>query len=475
MSLQGDLLYRNAEQVLAALITKLQARVADAWVEDDSNLRMLFTVVAGEIEGLYLANQILRDNIFPTLANFPELRRHGEVHGVPLQSGTVSSGSLKFRGAGGTTIPVGMQVASDTGVGDPLYYRTTSTGTIPNPGQPLAPTATLNAVAGNLFPGTYEYRVTFVTAAGETVAGATSNLVTVPQGNAWQCNLSAIPVGGAGTLQKRIYRQKDGNGFKLLTTLANATLTFADNVAEGSLGVAPPTVDTAYAITLTGQSEQAGQMFNVPIGTILVITGGVDGVSAVENTTAFTGGSDDEDFERYRTRLLRHVRNPKSGSAADLETWAEEIQGVDKATTFVNDNMGVPAPGHNTIRIAGPNGGVPSVAVIKEVQDMYLARNIANITNHVTTFTPVPTNVTVTVTLEAGSTYTLADVTPTVQQRVQAYIDSLPVGGTVRRAGIVDAVFGDIPGVADVDVSVPATNLTTTNIQKRTAGVITVL
>lgn len=475
MPFQGDLLYRTAEQVLAALITKMQARIVDVWVEDDSTLRILFTVISGEIEGVYLANQILRDNIFVTTANFPELRRHGDVHGVAMKTGTPSSGTLKFRGAGGTTIPVGMQVAADSGVGDPLYYETTSTGTIPNPGQAGSPAASLNGAAGNLMPGNYEYRVTFVTAAGETVPGGVSNVITVAQATTGRIDLSALPVGGAGAVSKRIYRQQDGGGYKLVTTLDNVILTYQDNVAAGSLGVAPPTVDSAHAVFLSGQSEKAGTTYNVPVGTILVITGGVDGVSGVENTTAFTGASNDEDFEEYRTRLLRHVRNPKSGSPADLESWAEEIEGIDKATAFVNDNMGVPAPGHVTMRLAAPNGGVPSLDLLNTVAEMYRERNIATITMHVTTFTPVPTNVTVVITLESGTTYTLADVTPTVQSRIQSYIDSLPVGGTVRRSGIVDAVFGDIPGVADVDVTVPATNQTTTAIQKRVAGVITVL
>src|SRR5262249_33278377 len=57
--------------------------------------------------------------------------------------------------------------------------------------------------------GTYQYKVTFVNAAGETIGGATSNAVTVAN---QKINLSSIPVGPAGTTARNIYRTKAGGG-----------------------------------------------------------------------------------------------------------------------------------------------------------------------------------------------------------------------------------------------------------------------
>jgi hypothetical protein len=56
----------------------------------------------------------------------------------------------------------------------------------------------------------------------------------------------------------------------------------------------------------------------------------------------------------------------------------------------------------------------------------------------------------VTLTLLAG--FVLADVSPSAAQAITDYINSVPVGGTVYRAGIYDAVFG-LPGIATLVVT----------------------
>ncbi len=101
---------------------------------------------------------------------------------------------------------------------------------------PGAPTAAINAVAGNL-TGNYRYAVTFVTAQGETSIGAQSNLVAPA---AQRVNLTAIPTGTSGVVtQRKVYRTlAGGTAFYLIATIAdNTTTTYADNTADGSLTV----------------------------------------------------------------------------------------------------------------------------------------------------------------------------------------------------------------------------------------------
>lgn len=470
MPVEADVIYRTREQIVADLITRFQSRVPDVHVEEDGNLRMFFEVQAEILEGVYLANQILRDNIFIPTANLVELRRHGEQFGLAVKQGVAATGTLRFTGAGGTFIETGAVVGSDVGGGDILYYSTSADATIPNPGDPAAPIVADSGVASNPLAGTYEYVITFVTAGGETMAGDVSLPVTTP--SARRLDLSNIPIGGAGTTKRRIYRQRDGGGFKFVAEINdNSTTTFQDTVAEGSLGAAPPTESTAERVSVAGVAEESGEAYNAAIDTIQELVEVPDGVTDVTNTTAFTGGTDEEDMEAYRSRLLDHIRNPRTGSAADLEAWAEEIEGVEIATAFPNDNLGVATNGHVTVRIAGPDGSTPSVAVQNEVLARLQEEDIANITIHVATFTAVPTNVTVTITLESG--YVLADVTASVQQAITDYINGVPVGGTVYMAGLIDAVFG-LPGVATVVLNTPATDQTATATQKRTPGTITV-
>lgn len=104
------------------------------------------------------------------------------------------------------------------------------------------PTATVNATAGNL-TGTYYYRVSYVSAGGETEVGVASAGVSP---SAQRVNLSSIPVSADPRVTgRRIYRTAAGAADsvlgKLVTTINNNTATtYTDNTADGSLGANAP-------------------------------------------------------------------------------------------------------------------------------------------------------------------------------------------------------------------------------------------
>lgn len=98
--------------------------------------------------------------------------------------------------------------------------------------------------------GVYKCAVTFVTAAGETRIGPEVTITVTSKQILW----SSIPLGNVveGVLERKLYRTAAGGASgteKLVTTLSdNTTTTFTDNVADGSLGAAAPTSDTAGVI-----------------------------------------------------------------------------------------------------------------------------------------------------------------------------------------------------------------------------------
>lgn len=103
------------------------------------------------------------------------------------------------------------------------------------------------AVAGNVTAGAHRYRATFVTADGETEAGAISGSVTVANAAVnGKVALSAIPLGGALVAARKIYRTAaGGTTYLLLATLAdNTTTTYTDNIADASLGAGAPSTNT---------------------------------------------------------------------------------------------------------------------------------------------------------------------------------------------------------------------------------------
>lgn len=471
MPIEGDVLYKSREDLLAELQEGITALIPDAHLGEDGVLNFILQLVAAVGESVFLANQIVAQDMFITTANEAALESWGAQFAVPRKSGSKATGSLIFTGDGGVVIPVGSEVAADPGTGeDPLYYLTTAQGTVPNPGTPTAPTTTDPSIAGNL-TGTFEYAVTFVTAGGETERGASSTPLAGISAERVQVN--SIPIGGAGTTQRKLYRQKNGDGlWKLVATIAdNTTTTYQDNIADGSLGGAPPEESTAERVTVAAESEESGEAYNVLGNTITTLTSVPDGVVSVTNGAAFSGGTDEEPIETYRDRLLRAIRSPSTGSAEDLRRWAEEIDGVETATVYSNDNLGVPTNGHATVRISGPGGSVPGAPVVTAVQSYLESKDLANITIHVDTYVAVATNISVGVVVEEG--FELPSVQQAVVDALTDFLNSMPVGETLRVSAVIATVLA-VPGIVDVTVSVPAANVPTDPDEKRIPGDILV-
>jgi uncharacterized phage protein gp47/JayE len=470
MIFQGNELFKDRQTILALMISAMQSNIPDVWIGEDGNLRLLFEVESSQIEGAYLANQVLLEDMFIQTANYSALVRWGDMFALPRKTGTIATGQLLFSGNGGTFVPVGAEVYYDQGGGlDPLYFTTTLSGTTPNPGTPTAPTTADAGVSGNL-TGTYEYVVTFTTAQGESIASPISTDLPV---TAHKITVSAIALGGPGTVARKIYRSLNAGVFKLVTTIAdNTTTTYLDNIADGSLvNQQPPDVSTAESVLLDAQAETPGADYNAVTGAITVLSDVPDGITSVTNPAPFSGGTDLEDYEVYRQRLLDLIRSPATGSPSDLKAWAEEIDAVATATVFANDNLGTPTNGHTTVRVVGPNGTVVSgpdqTAVLAHLNE----KDIANVTIHVAGFTAVSVNVTVVLT--TSGTYTVADVTANVNQAIKDVINNVPVGGTLYVAALVAGIM-EVTGIANVVVSAPAGTITSTSTQKLVPGTISI-
>ena len=465
-------MYRTRDEILDAMLVGLTTAIPDAYVGEDGVTRIILTIEAGQLENLFLANQLVLQDAFIATAHYQALRQYGDQYGVEMKIGTPAIGEVKFDGEGGTFIPVGSEVAySPAAIVGNIYYLTTEEGEIPNTGVPTAPVSAIGAAG--VLNGTYEHVVSFVTIEGETLVGAPA----LPRGVVnQQVNLTAIPLGGPGTIARRIYRQKNGDGIfqRVVEILDNTTVAYNDNVPDATVAVAPlaPEIDTAHSVVVPAVAREPGAEGNVSPGTITELVDAPTNLIAVTNPESFTGGSDEEEIEEFRLRLMEAVRAPYTASASDYKRWAEEFDAVDSATVYQNDNLGTPANGHVTVRIVEQGSTIPDAALLSEVQASLDERDLVNVVVHVTSFDPVVTNVTVDVTTVGG--FSVADVTPSVQAAIRDYIDGLLVGETFRVAGVYDAVYG-LSGVLDVVVTAPASNQTTGPTQKRTTGTITVV
>lgn len=126
---------------------------------------------------------------------------------------------------------------------------------------PGAPT--VGTGAAGVLTGAYKYKVTFVTATGETEGGTASSTVNPAS---QQVSVSAIPTGGADVTSRKVYRTlAGGSTYYFLTTIAdNVTTTYTDNATDASIssGTTAPTSTTAgaRATTLVDTGLQTGQI-----------------------------------------------------------------------------------------------------------------------------------------------------------------------------------------------------------------------
>jgi hypothetical protein len=142
-----------------------------------------------------------------------------------------------------------------------------------------APTATAGGASGDLDQtANYGYKVTYVTAFGETDPSTAGTVTTTTTGSV---NLTAIPVSTNGNVSSRkIYRTIGGGAaYLLLTTLDdNTTTTYTDTTADASLGAAAPTLNSAHSLqTINGLVKIAKPAI---FGIERNITAGVGGTTA---------------------------------------------------------------------------------------------------------------------------------------------------------------------------------------------------
>ncbi len=119
---------------------------------------------------------------------------------------------------------------------------------------PTAATAALVAMAGNVTSGTHSYKVCYVTAAGTTLPGATSNVVTTVEADHGQVTVTIPTSAHPSVTARTIYRTVAGDmgDWLLVGTVGdNTTTTYTDNTADGALGAAAPATATATVADTT--------------------------------------------------------------------------------------------------------------------------------------------------------------------------------------------------------------------------------
>lgn len=248
---------------------------------------------------------------------------------------------------------------------------------------------------------------------GETAPSPVSAAtITVPpntplQNKAVQVQISPIQLGSGLTEVRavRVYRSLNGGAYRLVATIGESDLVYVepgdepitrymsirDNISEvvfNGITTVAPSSNTTAVLDLPATAQEIldengfnnGSLGNVAARTIVNIEDANVGVSAVTNPEPFGGGSDREDDDTYRARLIEFAqKDPGAGNIDDYISWAKEIAGVENVSVIPEwQEIYGPLEGPGTVKVvvSGQNNTIVTDEVLEEVR-LHIAGTIA--------------------------------------------------------------------------------------------------
>ncbi|HEC65294.1 MAG TPA: hypothetical protein ENI23_08370 [bacterium] len=273
-----------------------------------SNMGSGKAIIIGDPNGIYTT--IFRANDITFKATVNATPRLATMKGIVVKGKAGQSANLQeWQDSGGVVLSA-VDSSGSLGIGTAtpnekleIDYGNLRFNAEPTPAKA---TAAVNPTAGNL-DGGYYYRITFVTADGETGVGNYSTQVS-PANE--QVDLTDIPTGTSKVTARKIYRTV-ANGPYVITYLVdtisdNTTTTYTDNIADGSLGAAGPWNNTTggigywnsgsgleFSTSVTRLGYQAGQVNQGYRNTFIGNGAGIVNTTGYSNvfTGAFAGYS----------------------------------------------------------------------------------------------------------------------------------------------------------------------------------------
>ena len=230
------------------------------------------------------------------------------------------------------------------------------------------------------------------------------------------------------------------------TVCMTAGLTRFETIEAGTLEAGETSVD------IRARALEAGSAGNVAAGTILQMAVAPVGVSRCTNPVAFTGGTDREDDETLRARVLETYRRlPNGANAAFYQQGALSFDEVAAAAV-------IPRPrGVGSVDVVvSTAAGAPSAELLEELEDYFEARR--EIAVDVQVRAPEMETVDVTVQVAAEEGQDAQAVQDAVEAALRGWFDGRRLGQSVLRAALGELVF-HVEGVANYALTAPAADV----------------
>lgn len=206
------------------------------------------------------------------------------------------------------------------------------------------------------------------------------------------------------------------------------------------------------SVDVPAEALESGAAGNVPPDTVTILTACPVGITGCTNPIAFTGGSDQENDESLRARVLEsYLRLPNGANAAWYEQTAMSHEGV-AAAQAVGRARGI---GTVDVYIA-TEAGLPDGELLEEVQaDLQDKREIAV---DVEVLAPEAKSVDVTVEVAPSDSTSFETVKALVEQAVAVLFTGELLGKPLLLAELGSRIYA-VEGVQNYHISSPAADV----------------
>lgn len=228
--------------------------------------------------------------------------------------------------------------------------------------------------------------------------------------------------------------------------LENQVVSLSVKISYGDIvftAIEAKTIPATGYVDVYFRCDTAGVIGNVANGTEFSFDGNYYGLTSAVAVSAGVGGSEREDNESYRERILYKIQNEaSSGNEAHYKLWAESVDGVASAKIVPLWN------GNGTVKvlISTPDKSTPTQTLLNTVAAYIETQKPIGATVTVASIDYVDINVTATVSLsDAGS---VSNVTEEFNELLANYLSTYGLT-TISYIRIADLLL-QCTGVLDV-------------------------
>lgn len=459
---------RTFENILAEMFAQLPATGPGGQPLDISVGSYIYdslSPAAAAIAEAYIRGNLLLQYTFVDTSYGQFLDAIVTEHGLTRLAAQKAAGTITVTGVQGTLIPISSQFGTlADAAGNTQVFQTTAAATI----QPRRGNGTFQETDTAItYVGTWATDATtkFSSTIADTatvyfngtslvtrfITGPTKGKVgwSLDGGGETIVDLYAV---GVGTIDITI-TPAAGNHFVVFAVRAKNASSTGNTVNLDFFTVAGATTGQILdSVSVAVTALNGGTAGNVGSGTVTRLVSPLTGITAITNTNAMAGGTNLENDADLKTRFKLFVSNPPgAGNIADYKRWAKEASplvgsadvlplwnGNGTVKVFILDNNNNPA-------------GAGLVATVQAYIDPAPAgtgTGKAPIGATVTVVAPTVATIDVTVTLTLLAGYDPTTVKNGITTAITAYINTLPIAGTVRYNDIANAIH-DVGGVQD--------------------------